>query len=123
MAEFRRIATASAQSGGARPVVLPLLVYKIYPDGKEELVRSVRFRDLSSKSFKDIVAASDESVVFNFIDNNAPFALMGAGNYTASSTVIAPAILFDELELAPVEEEISKPPIVPAPPLTSDSGF
>ncbi len=123
VAEFRRIATASAQSGGARPVVLPLLVYKIYPDGKEELVRSVRFRDLSSKSFKDIVAASDESVVFNFIDNNAPFALMGAGNYTASSTVIAPAILFDELELAPVEEEISKPPIVPAPPLTSDSGF
>ncbi|MBZ5608238.1 MAG: hypothetical protein LAP38_08275 [Acidobacteriia bacterium] len=122
VAEFRRIASGSAQSGGARPVVLPLLVYKVYPDGKEELVRSVRFRDLSTKSFKDIVAASAESSVFNFVDNNAPFALMGAGSYTASSSVIAPAILFDELELAPVEEEVSKPPIVPAPPLSANSG-
>ncbi len=60
--EFRRIAAGASRSGGgARPVVLPLLVYKVYPDGKEELVRSVQFRDLSTRSFRDIAAASDET--------------------------------------------------------------
>jgi TldD protein len=118
--EFRRVIAPGARSGG-HPFALPVLVYKIYPDGKEELVRSVRFRDLSARSLRDIIAASDESALFNFTDSNAPLALVGAGNYTTSSSVVAPALLFDELELEPIEEEVSKPPIVPAPPVASTS--
>ena len=117
--EFRRTAAAVARSGG-RPVAQPLLVYKVYPDGKEELIRSVRFSGLSARSLRDIIAASDENYVFNFTDSNAPLALIGAGNYTTSSSVIAPAVLFDEVELEPVQEEVSKPPIVPAPPLSTN---
>jgi hypothetical protein len=106
------------QSGGnARPVSMPLLVYRIFPDGREELVRGLRFRGLSTRSLKDIVAASDESYVFDFIDSNAILALMGAGSFTTSASVIAPSLLFDELELEPVQEETPKPPIVPPPPL------
>jgi len=120
--EFRRMAAAMSRSGGGgHPTALPLLVYKVYPDGKEELVRNVRFSGLTTRSLRDIVAASDESYVFNFTDTNAPLALVGAGNYTTSSAVIAPAILFDELELEPIQEEVSKPPIVPAPPLTPET--
>ena len=107
--------------GSARPASLPLLVYRVYPDGKEELVRSLRFRGLSTRSLKDIVAASDENSVFDFIDSNAPFALMGAGSFTTSASVIAPAVLFDELELEPVQEEMPKPPIVPPPPLGGEA--
>lgn len=116
--EFRRMAAAMAQSSGnTRPVSLPLLVYRVYPDGREELVRNLRFRGLSTRSFKDILAASDENYVFNFIDSNAPFALMGAGTFVTTSSVIAPAILFDEVEFEPVQEDVPKPPIVPPPPL------
>jgi len=123
IAELRRMATLSAQSGGnSRLTTLPLLVYRVYPDGREELVRSLRFRDLSTRSFKDILAASDENYVFDFIDSNAPFALMGAGSFIVSASVIAPAVLFDELELEPIQEEVAKPPIVPPPPLTGESG-
>ncbi len=118
--EFRRVIAGAGRSGG-HPVALPLLVYKVFPDGHEELMRSVRFRGLSARSLRDIVAASDESFVFNFTDSNAPLALVGAGNYTASSSVVAPAVLFDELELEPIQEEVSKPPIVPAPALTAAS--
>jgi TldD protein len=122
VAELRRMAASTPQSGGnTRPVTLPLLVYRIYPDGKEELVRNVRFRSLSTRSFRDILAASDENYVFDFIDSNAPFALMGAGSFIASSSVIAPAVLFDELEIEPIQEEIPKPPIVPPPPLSGES--
>ncbi len=105
-------------AGGSHPVVPPLLAYKIYPDGREELVRGLLFQGTSVRSLKDIVAASDESSVFDLIDSNAPFALVGAGSFITTSSVIAPAVLFEELELAPVQEETPKPPIVPAPALT-----
>ncbi|HUA20594.1 MAG TPA: metallopeptidase TldD-related protein [Bryobacteraceae bacterium] len=113
--ELRRLIQAS---GSDHPVAPPLLAYKVYPDGREELVRGVRFRDVSTRSLKDIAAADDETYVFNLIDSDAPFALMGAGSFITTASVIAPALLFDELELEPVQEEVPKPPIVPAPPLT-----
>ncbi|HLG96026.1 MAG TPA: metallopeptidase TldD-related protein [Bryobacteraceae bacterium] len=120
--EFRRMAAEMGRSGGGSHLVAqPLLVYKVYPDGKEELIRNVRFSGLTPRSLRDIAAASDEHYVFSFTDSNAPLALVGAGNYTTSASVIAPAVLFDELELAPIQEEVSKPPVVPAPPLSESS--
>lgn len=116
--ELRQISEAS---GGSHPVVAPLLAYKVYPDGREELVRGLYFHDVNVRSFKDIVAASDEHYVFDLIDSNAPFALVGAGTFTTTSSVISPAILLDEMELQPAKEETPKPPIVPPPVLTSQS--
>jgi len=104
----------SGQQGG-QPVSLPILVYKIYPDGHEELVRGLRFRGLNARSLKDILAAGDDSAAFEFLDNTAPFALMGGGGFTAETCVVAPSILIDDLELHPVEEEQPKLPLVPAP--------
>jgi len=114
MEELRRLVQAS---GGSHAITAPLLAFKVYPDGREELVRSLVFHGVSSRSFKDIVAASDENYVFDLIDSDAIFARMGAGSYITTASVIAPAVLFEEMELAPVEEEKPQPPIVPAPPL------
>jgi TldD protein len=115
--DLQRMLTSMARSGGgSRPVPLPLRIYRVYPDGREELIRGVRFRGVSTRSFRDIVAASDESAVFNYLDNNAPFAMMGAGGYVNDSTVVAPGVLFDEMELEPVEEEVPRIPVVPPPP-------
>ena len=120
--EIRRMASGMMQSGGnTRPAALPLLVYRVYPDGREELVRDLRFRGLSTRSLRDISAASDENYVFDFIDSNVPFALMGAGSFITPASVIAPSIVFDELEFEPIQEEVPKPPIVPPPPLTSSA--
>ena len=57
---------------------MPLLVYKVFPDGREELVRGLRFRGLNARSLKDILAAGNDTHVFEFLDNPAPFALIGA---------------------------------------------
>jgi len=116
--ELEKVAQAA---GGSHPVVPPLLAYKIYPDGREELVRGLLFQGVSIRSLKDIVAASDENFVFDLIDSNAPFALVGAGTFMTTASVIAPAVLFEELELQPVKEETPKPPIVPAPALTGQA--
>jgi hypothetical protein len=103
---------------GGRPVSMPLLVYRVYPDGREELVRALRFRGLNLRSLKDILAAGDDNALFEYMDNGAPFALLAASGATAESTVIAPSILVDDLELHPVEDEQPKLPLVTAPELT-----
>jgi hypothetical protein len=112
--EARR-ALGAAQGG--RPVSTPILVYKIYPDGREELVRGLRFRGLNVRSLKDIVAAGDDAQTFEFLDNPMPFALVGAAGFNSEACVVAPSVLIDDLELHPVEEELPKLPIVPAPEL------
>jgi TldD protein len=113
--EVRQIMSRGGQSGGMPRVSQPVLAYRIYPDGREELIRGVRFGGLNARSMKDIVAAGDDDTVFEFLDNSAPFALMGAGGYASEACVVAPSILIDDLELHKIDEELPKLPIVPAP--------
>lgn len=103
---------------GGRPVSLPLLAYKVYPDGREELIRAVRFRGLNARSLKDILASGDDEAAFEFMDNPAPFALAGASGFSTEAAVIAPSILVDDLELHPLEDELPKLPVVPPPTLS-----
>jgi hypothetical protein len=114
--EARRL-LAGSQGGGSRPVSMPLLVYRLYPDGHEELVRGLRFRGFNARSLKDIMAAGNDPTPFEFMDNPAPFALMGGSGYVSNAVVIAPSILIDDLELHPIEDEVPKLPVVPAPEL------
>jgi TldD protein len=115
-AELQSLAQASAQSGGsARPVSPPLLIYKVYPDGREELVRGLRFRGLTTRSLRDILAASSETELFDFVNVAAPLAILGAGGYLAPASVISPGLLFDELELEPPQDQLPKLPTVPPP--------
>jgi hypothetical protein len=116
--EARRVLNG-AQSGGSQPLSLPLLVYRLFPDGHEELVRGLRFRGLNTRSFRDVVAAGDDAAAFDFLDNQAPFALMGGAGYVSNATVVAPSLLIDDLELHPLEDELPKLPVVPAPELSS----
>jgi hypothetical protein len=120
MDEVRRIMSGIAQSGGStKPVSIPLMVYRIYPDGREELVRGVRFRGFSVRSLKDIMAVSEETYVFHVMDNLAPFALMGTGGYITAESVVAPSLLFEDLEFEKPQDDQPKLPVVPPPPLTA----
>ena len=115
-AELRSLAQASAQSGSsARPVSPPILIYRVYPDGREELVRGLRFRGLTSRSLRDILAASSETEQFDFVNVAAPLAILGVGGYLAPTSVISPGLLFDEIELEPPLDPFLKPALVPAP--------
>ncbi|HME06129.1 MAG TPA: metallopeptidase TldD-related protein [Bryobacteraceae bacterium] len=105
-------------SGGARFAASPMLVYRVYPDGHEELERGLRFRGLNARSLRDILAASEETAVLNFLDTPAPLSYLSSG-FVTNAAVIAPGVLFDELELEPNQQDVPKPPIVPPPPLRS----
>jgi len=116
--ELQGLAQANQQAGGsARPVSPPLLAYRVYADGREELVRGLRFRGVSTRSLRDILAASEETALFDFVNNGAPLAMLSAGGLLAPEAVVAPGLLFDEIEFEPPREPLPKRPIVPPPPL------
>lgn len=80
----------------------PLLMYKVFPDGKEELIRAAEFARIDPKIFKQMLAAGDK-----------PFVMNGGG--WNGRTIVAPAMLFKEMDLAKVDEDFDKPPILPNP--------
>lgn len=115
--EARRNLAAAGTSG--RAVSLPLHVYRLYTDGHEELIRGVRLRGLNARSLKDILAAGDDSAEFDYLENGAPFALLGLGASSAEVTVVAPSVLIDDLELTKIDDELPKLPVAPPPALSS----
>lgn len=123
--DFPSIATGGAaremlrremRSSGLRPFSAPLLLYRVYADAHEELVRGLRFRNLSVRAFRDILAAGDAPALFDYVENGAPMALTGAANFIVGCSAVAPAVLFEELELEPQSVENARPPLVPFPP-------
>lgn len=88
--------------------VLPLVVYKVYADGRpDELVRGVDIVGTPLVSLTKIVATGDTSEVFN--------GYCGAESGSVPVSAAAPAILISELEIQKKETSTDKPPILPPP--------
>ncbi len=88
--------------------VLPLVVYRVYPDGRpDELVRGVDIVGTPLVSLTKIVATGDTSEVFN--------GYCGAESGSVPVAAAAPAILISELEVQKKETSTDKPPILPPP--------
>jgi predicted Zn-dependent protease len=104
-----------AQQGATHPVSMPLLVYKVFADGHEELVRGLQFHGLNVRSLRDILASGNDRNVYEFMDNAAPFALVGYLSFSTEACVVAPSVLIDDLELRAAEGDQPKLPVVPAP--------
>jgi predicted Zn-dependent protease len=117
--DMQRLSTATSQRGGGRPVSSPEIAYRVYPDGRKELVRGLRFRGINVRSFRDIIAAGDQSAIFSFVGNGLQLPGLGSSGYVAGHSVIAPAVLFEDMELEKAEEDWPKLPIVPSPALLS----
>ncbi len=90
--------------------VIPLVVYRIHLDGKEELVRGADIVGTPLSSFAKIMAAGDKLEVFN--------GFCGAESGSVPVSAIAPAILVSELEIQKKESSRDRPPILPAPSAT-----
>ena len=115
LAELRQVLSRAQSGGSGSPVSPPVLVYRVYLDGREELIRGMRFGGLNARSMKDIVAAGDDTAAFDFLDSGAPFAVMGGTNRMAETAVIAPSLLIDDIELHKADTDLPKLPVVPAP--------
>jgi predicted Zn-dependent protease len=88
--------------------VIPLVVYRIYPDGKEELVRGADIVGTPLASFAKITAAGDKIGVFN--------GFCGAESGSVPVSAASPAILVSELEVQKKESSRERPPLLGPPP-------
>jgi hypothetical protein len=107
------------KNGYARTITAPLLAYKVYPDGHEELVRGARFHEFSAKNLRDLELASDTPYVLNYVNNGNPFNIPGSASDATTSSVICPALLIEDVEMGHTESESTKPPLVPPPALVA----
>jgi len=117
--ELQNLARQLQKEGYSRTLNPPLLAYRVYADGREELVRGVRFKEFSAKDLRDLAAASDRPYLLNYVNNGSSFNLADSGSDATTSSVICPSLLFDSLELDTAHDELSKPPIVPPPALVA----
>lgn len=87
--------------------VLPIMVYRIYPDGREELVRGVDLIGTPLTAFSKIVAGSDQVGVFNGI--------CGAESGSVPVSAASPEILVEQIEVQKKEKSQERPPLLPPP--------
>lgn len=87
--------------------VRPLVVYRVYPDGRKELVRGVDLIGTPLTMFSKILAADDETAVFNGI--------CGAESGSVPVSASAPAILVSQVEVQKKAKSQERAPILPAP--------
>ena len=82
----------------------PRLLYRIYPDGHEQLVRGAVFNELDVRALRsDLLSVGNDPIV-----SNRPGGI--------ATTIISPSLLFDELEVKRADTSKDKLPDYPPPP-------
>lgn len=78
--------------------------YKVYPDGREELVRNLTINGLTLGNYKDILAVGDTPYVYSAPIRNTRMSPATMGTFLIGGTqplvsVAAPSLLFDDLTM------------------------
>jgi predicted Zn-dependent protease len=113
---------ASYGGGAGSGDRLPLLVYKVYSaDGREEIVRGARITGLNSRVLRNVTAIGSDPFVYNYMQTQvAGFAGTALGAFGSAqnglpASVVAPSLLFEELDVRGARGEPKRPPLLPAP--------
>lgn len=87
--------------------VLPVMVYRVFPDGREELVRGVDLVGTPLTVFSRIIAADNVTSVFNGV--------CGAESGGVPVSAASPAILIAQVEVQRKDKSQEQAPILPVP--------
>jgi TldD protein len=117
---------ASFGGGAGTGDRLPLLVYRVYPqDGREEIIRGARIIGLNTRALRNLAGVGNDNFVYNYMQSaNAGFAGTALGAFGSAqgglpASVVAPSLLFQELEVRGARGEPKRLPLLAAPPLSA----
>ena len=117
---------ASYGGGAGNGDRLPLIVTRVYvADGREEMERGARITGLNTRVLRNVTAVGDDPFVYNYMQTQiAGFAGTALGAFGSAqnglpSSVIAPSLLFEELDVRGARGEPKRLPLVPAPAMTA----
>jgi predicted Zn-dependent protease len=100
--------TMTGRQGPQAFKVIPLVVYRVYADGrKDELVRGADIVGTPLSSFAKILATGDRPGIFN--------GYCGAESGSVPVAAVSPAILLSEIEIEKKQKSDDRPPLLPSP--------
>lgn len=100
--------TGTQRAGAQVFKVLPILVYRIFPDGRpDELVRGVDIVGTPLMCFSKITYTGDDPAIFN--------GTCGAESGSVPVSAVSPSILVSQMEVEKRSRDQDKPPILPPP--------
>jgi hypothetical protein len=100
-----------------RLLMTPIQIYKVFPDGHQEMIRGVQFVGLNAAAFKDVVAASKDQHMLTVQYRpraTLPTFSLGEEGYTPLSLAV-PSLLFEDLTIRKARGETPNPPVAKHP--------
>lgn len=117
---------ASYGGGAGTGDRLPLVVYRVYPDtGREEIIRGSRIIGLNSRALRNLAGIGNDSFAFNYMQSQingfsgTALGAFGSAQNGLPASVVAPSLLFEELEVRGARGEAKRLPLLPPPPMTA----
>jgi predicted Zn-dependent protease len=101
------LATRTSTTNGTM-MPAPELAYRVTPDGKETLLRGATFAQMSVRDLRDVLAAGRDAAVYSFVTEND-------GGLDLPTSIAAPALLFEDVEVRGPSNPNKRPPVVPRP--------
>ena len=116
---------ASYGGGAGTGDRLPLVVYRVYPEtGREEMIRGSRIIGLNSRALRNLAAIGNDSFAFNYMQSQingfsgTALGAFGSAQNGLPASVVAPSLLFEELEVRGARGEAKRLPLLPPPPMS-----
>ena len=117
---------ASFGGGAGTGDRLPLVVFRVYPDtGREEIIRGSRIIGLNTRALRNLAGIGNDNFVYNYMQSQVTgFAGTALGAFGSAqggipASMVAPSLLFDELEVRGARGEAKRLPLLPPPPMTA----
>jgi len=111
-------------SGAPNGLRMPLLVYRVnVNDGREELVRGALISQLTVRNLRTLLGIGNDNTVFYYAQSQdaetagTALGAFGSANGGVPSDVVAPSLLFEEVEVRGPHGEPRRNPLVTPPPL------
>lgn len=106
--EIERLAPRPFSSNGTTPPEVER-AFLVAPDGKRTLIRGAALTEMQVRDLKDVLAAGATSEVYHI--------LLNAGAYSIPASLVAPALLFEEVELKKPKRSPRLPKVLDRPAL------
>ncbi len=116
---------ASYGGGAGTGDRLPLVVYRVYPEtGREEMTRGSRIIGLNSRALRNLAGIGNDSFVYNYMQSQingfagTALGAFGSAQNGLPASLVAPSLVFEELEVRGARGEAKRLPLLPPPPMS-----
>jgi TldD protein len=93
----------------------PILAYRLYPDGREELLRGATLQSLGVRDLRYLLGVGATPTVWSYFSSSSPLPGSGAASGDIPTSMAAPDLLVRDLDVRRPSAPHRRPPSVPRP--------